>query len=132
MPVLDLPLQAWQHEVRRGVRLALWRQAEDRRADMQGVGQGVDKAMSAALLHDRRIDDYKKGVLRSVMAGSVWTQDRLHKAGLEASNVCKFCNEGIIEDTAHLFWECPAWHNIRSAHACPAFAFQSFWPACFR
>eukprot|EP00973_Karenia_brevis_P085671 11884513-Karenia_brevis.AAC.1 len=132
MPILDITVEDWQHRVRNSMRMLLWQQAETRRKDMQGIGRGIDKSMTLSLMQGRTLNDYDRGILRSVLAGAVWTQQRLHKAKLTTSSVCQFCTSCHEEDQVHLFWECPAWQAIRSKHTCAAFAFRQCWPSCFQ
>eukprot|EP00973_Karenia_brevis_P052365 7276875-Karenia_brevis.AAC.1 len=65
---------------------------EARRQDMQGVGEGIDRCATMALLKSKKLDPYQKGMLRSILSGAVMTQARLHKAGLACSSRCQFCD----------------------------------------
>ena len=66
------------------------------------------------------------------MAGAVWTQDRAHRAGLEASADCPFCGGGVLEDDQHLWWQCGAWKGVRERHKLAMGTFDESWPACLK
>ena len=72
----------------------------------------------------------QKGKLRSILTGAIWTQDRVHRSKMAASALCPFCKYGS-EDHFHLWWECPAWDDIRRAHGMLHHDVASQWPACF-
>eukprot|EP00973_Karenia_brevis_P039528 5456387-Karenia_brevis.AAC.1 len=64
---------------------------------------GIDRSATNALLDSGRLADYEAGVLRTVLAGAVWTQERLFKANLSDSECCPHCSKGI-EDQMHMWW----------------------------
>eukprot|EP00973_Karenia_brevis_P023386 3219235-Karenia_brevis.AAC.1 len=66
----------------------LWQLAATRRPDMQGIEGGIDRPASLAVLESRLMDDYRRGLLRSILAGAVWSGSRLRQAGVLASDVC--------------------------------------------
>eukprot|EP00973_Karenia_brevis_P028931 3990523-Karenia_brevis.AAC.1 len=80
----------------------------------------------------KRVGEYEKGVLRSVLAGAVWHGHALYKAGVITEDVCQFCGSNVSEDLEHLWWSCPAWEHIRSRHRNEWFSFMSCWPSCFK
>ena len=43
--------------------------------------------------------DVRKGILRGVLTGAIWTQARLHKAKKVHTPVCPFCNMEVDETT---------------------------------
>ena len=61
----------WQHEVREGLRRAQWRCAAQRRRDMKGIEFGIDRVATMALLAANKLEDYSKGILRSIISGAV-------------------------------------------------------------
>ena len=82
----------WEHLIREGLRKAAWKKAEGRRNDMQGIGGGVERDVTMALLSSDKMNDEQAGLLRCVLTGSIWTQDRLHRAGMaRAANRCGTC-----------------------------------------
>eukprot|EP00973_Karenia_brevis_P037921 5230141-Karenia_brevis.AAC.1 len=71
----------WMHVVRDGARRALWTRAAARRQDMQGIEMGIDRYATQCAIQQCRIP-YRRGMTRSIVAGAVMTQDRLHRAHL--------------------------------------------------
>ena len=116
--------------VREKLRTATWRRAAERRPDMRGLEHGVDREVSQALLDSGKLLPPSQAVLRKIMAGGVWTQERAFRANLQPSPVCPFCQEAP-EDHVHLWWHCPRWQTVRKAHARAAQSFSEEWPACF-
>ena len=51
--------------------------------------------------------DARRGILRSIVSGSVWTPDRLAKAYMVPSPLCLHCQSGCFEYHMHLWWDCP-------------------------
>ena len=128
----QMPAKVWQHEVREGLRLVLWSQLINRRPEFDGLQSRVDRISTLALLHGKRLDEYGKGLLRSVLAGAVWHGLALAKAGLVATNICPHCNSNAPEDLDHIWWHCPAWQDIRKRYSTVWFSFMSSWPSCFK
>ena len=64
-------------------------------------------AGSASLLTGRG-----KTVLRSTVSNGQWPQERLHRAGLVASPLCRLCG-GAVGDLGHRHWGCPATQEMR-------------------
>eukprot|EP00973_Karenia_brevis_P086069 11935825-Karenia_brevis.AAC.1 len=64
----------------------VWRQASDRRADMEGLQCGVDRHATQALLMSERYSQYERSLLGAILSGAVWTQDRAYRAGLESTD----------------------------------------------
>jgi hypothetical protein len=75
----------WGHEVREGLRATDWNAAAGRRRNCAGMEAGVDRSATSALLRSSQIGACEKGMLRGILADAIWTQDRLHRAGLVAS-----------------------------------------------
>ena len=57
---------------------------------------------------------YVAGTLKAILANAVKTAKIFHKTGTVASNICPFCDQNVVEDTAHMFNICPRWNDIRS------------------
>ena len=56
-----------------------------------------------------------RGILRSIVAGAIYTQQVLFISKKSDDPVCVHCWQQQ-EDLLHLFWHCPAWNHIRSAY----------------
>ena len=57
--------------------MVLWKAASTRRVDMGGLTDGIDRAATNAAW--RRTGGYVGGILRGIIAGAIWTQDRLFR-----------------------------------------------------
>eukprot|EP00973_Karenia_brevis_P002359 318029-Karenia_brevis.AAC.1 len=114
LPSLDR--REFQHEVRESLRRWQLKEAASKRKDMEGAQRGVDRRATLSLMSHKKTSAYSKGVLRSVIAGAIWTQERLEKASLVDSNACPYCNSGEVENQLHMWWRCPAWDSIRERH----------------
>ena len=123
---------ALQHAVRDAQRFSLRQRAAARRADMQGIEEGVDRISTLHLLNSKSCDDYRRGVLRGILPGAVRTSHHDWKAGAVDSDHCPFCQTLEPETVEHMFWRCPAWTDIRTQHSNCLFAFQAGWPQCFK
>jgi len=128
----SMAIGAFQHEVREGLRRMGWRRAAGKRHDMEGLDVGVDRIASMSRLTSNKETDFRKGMLRSVLAGAIWTRIRLFKAGLARSPTCQFCQTGEDETQEHIWWRCPAWDAIRCKHPMAIQAFSSDWPSCLK
>ncbi|CAE8623234.1 unnamed protein product [Polarella glacialis] len=124
--------QRWQHEIRDSLRSMLWTAASQRRPDMVGLEAGVDRMASSAVLQSKKLSDNQRGMLRSILAGEIFTEHRRWRAKLTANNECKFCLAGEVENEQHLWWECPAWASVRAGHPKAMLTYSDNWPTCFR
>eukprot|EP00973_Karenia_brevis_P061990 8622423-Karenia_brevis.AAC.1 len=102
LQILEMSAAHWQHEVREAQRLDLWRRASLRRPDMYGIGDGIDRVATTSLLHSNALNDFEKGVLRSILTGAMVTQHRLFKAGAVPTARCPHCHLGADEDVEHI------------------------------
>ena len=94
--------EKWLHELREALRLRELKKAAWRRDDMRGAGEGVDRPASRALLESGTLTRYQEGLLRKIMAGAVYTEDRAARHFKRGSPMCPFC--GKTEETRdHLF-----------------------------
>ena len=122
----------WEHEVRAAAREQRWKDASARRTDMVGVERGVDREATAyAWLTEPVV--FTAGVLRSVVAGAVWTHDRRHRAFPKEypSPACPHCAHGdVVADVEHLWWDCAAWDSVRAQHPDAIIARRTDWPPC--
>ena len=131
----------WGHLVRDAARLVRWRIAATRRADMQGIEGGIDRE---ATNHGWKSapSGFEAGVIRSVVAGAVLTEDRRYRFKLKdrtgsqaASPSCPHCAAGaagVIEDIQHLWWDCAAWDLVRMNHSSAVSSRDTQWPKCLR
>ncbi|CAE8605679.1 unnamed protein product, partial [Polarella glacialis] len=103
-----------------------------RRPDMVGLEAGVDRMASSAVLQSKKLSDNQRGMLRSILAGAIFTEHRRWRAKLTANNECKFCLAGEVENEQHLWWECPAWASVRAGHPKAMLTYSDNWPTCFR
>ena len=84
-----------------------------------------------ALLEGGRLGAEREGVLRTVLAVGLWTQVRKHRANLRDSPLCVHCDENVVEDHVHTWWQCRAWAGIRAEHPRAVAAFDDGMPVCF-
>jgi ribonuclease HI len=130
LPLLNGPDSWWKHELRDGIRVSIWTATAARRNDMQGLEarQGIDRGATLALL-GTKLSASEVGLLRSILAGSVRLQKRLHDAKIVVSPTCPFCQ--LCDETVrHCVWECPHWRTVRATFDLPAPCVQAAWPAC--
>ncbi|CAE8636270.1 unnamed protein product [Polarella glacialis] len=127
---LQMPQGEWEHVLRESARKAEWRTAAARRSDMSGIEHGIDRDATLALLSGNHLVPFEQGILRGILAGAIWTQDRAQRSGRVASSVCEHCNTGEMEDHSHMWWRCPAWDGARQQHWQPAFSSAASWPPC--
>ena len=64
---------------------------------MAGAEVGLDVYATVSLYRRKATPDYVKGVLRSILAGSIHNREKLHKARVVDSPVCKYCNTGMAD-----------------------------------
>eukprot|EP00660_Eupelagonema_oceanica_P019407 gene19407-biopygen14683 len=131
-----MSLGAWEHEIREASRLAAWRAAEARRRqhhdDFAGIADGIDRAATMALHNWKRLTGLERGFLRVIIAGGVYTQQRLHQMEQVETPVCTHCDMGVEEDQQHIWWQCPAWQAVREQHPDALAEYDPLWPACLR
>eukprot|EP00973_Karenia_brevis_P011711 1584677-Karenia_brevis.AAC.1 len=56
-----------------------WQAAASRREDMEGIQHWINREATQALLSSK-IQQQERGLLRSILAGGLWTQDRKCRA----------------------------------------------------
>jgi len=122
----------WSHRIRDALRRCAWRTAAQRRRDMVGIEDGIDRGASLQLLDATDLDVAAKGKLRTILSGGVWTQERASRAYRHTSAVCPFCSTGEEEDHEHLWWRCPTWSHIRACHSAAMEHWSPAWPPCFK
>jgi hypothetical protein len=132
--LLTVPSAEWAHAVRHALRLRQWCAAAARRPnDMAGMEVGIDRDATSAGWKTAN-SFLVAGVMRGVLAGAVWTQDRWHRAAPKkhSSAVCPYCANGVPETLEHLWWECAAWDSIRREHPAAVAARRPSWPCCLK
>ena len=133
LPVVGGQRAWWEHELRDGIRLSLWKRVANRRSDMVGLDSpaGIDRVATMAAIDSNKTTPYEAGTLKGIISGSLRLQQRLFVAGLVASPVCPFCN---LEDETleHCFWKCPRWHMLRTQSDIPTLEVCNRWPPCTR
>jgi ribonuclease HI len=97
---------------------------------MNGIQFGIEREATTALLSSSRLTPLDKGTLRSILAGAVWTQDRLYRASLVSSPTCPYCDALVAEDHRHMWWSCAAWAHLRIEHCGDLLHEVSAWPEC--
>ena len=130
--LLTVPSAEWAHAVRHALRLRQWCAASERRPnDMTGVEMGIDREATSAGWQTAN-SFLVAGVIRSILAGAVWTQDRWHRSApkTHSSATCPHCANGVPETLQHLWWECAAWDSIRRDHPDAVAARRPSWPCC--
>ena len=104
----------WAHTARECARRQVWRQVakdRERSGDSLGIQRGVDR--DATMAPYERFDWRRQGIMRSVLLGAVWTQERRSKMpGNVDGPVCQHCGSAH-EDLEHLWWRCEAWKDAR-------------------
>eukprot|EP00973_Karenia_brevis_P064472 8956550-Karenia_brevis.AAC.1 len=114
--MLQLDAKAWQHELREAQRQTLWKAAAKRRKDMQGIGNGVERAPTMSLAGSLK-KTADGGILRGILAGAVWTDHRLFKAKLLPVDCCRLCSDNVAGTERHMYWKCKAFEGIRRKYA---------------
>ena len=110
----------------------MWKRAASRRPDMAGIQLGIDRRATLSLMSGGDISARQKGVLRGIIAGSIWTARRLFKAGrVEASN-CPYCGTDAEEDIEHRFWFCSRWDSIRAGFPDVMSWDRRMWSSCLK
>jgi len=83
------------------LQLPLWR-----RASLGRHGQGMEDGVDLTVLVREVNKALSNRTLQCIAAGGIWTQKRLHEAGLAESPLCYQCHQE--EDDHHYFWGCPS------------------------
>ena len=101
--------------LRLGASRMLWTRTSVNRKEFRGIQNGIDKGASLALCNSRFLSEYDKGILRSITAGAVYTQQALFKAKQTDHNMPTLLETTRRSNLLHLFWLRPAWDQVRSA-----------------
>jgi len=91
------------------------------RKDLGGAEHGINKNTSMRL-HDKSylfgtLSAYELGILRHILAGAMWTHDRLARRGpvsLRGRPNCPYCGTGQTETHQHMWYECEKHKALRA------------------
>ena len=84
--------------------------------------------------------ELERALLRTLLAGTLWTAVRAYQRGLITSPLCPYC-KATDETEEHILWHCTAWAQARDTHIqqvhtlaakipeLPPFA---AWPPCLK
>ena len=67
----------FNHMVRLGALRMLWTRAAANRKELRGLHPGVDKVATLKLLSSSRLQEHDRGILRSILACAIYTQQTL-------------------------------------------------------
>eukprot|EP00660_Eupelagonema_oceanica_P019452 gene19452-biopygen4945 len=85
-----------------------------------------------SLMAWKRLSGLERGYLRVIVAGGVYTQQRLFDMHKVKSAHCQHCGAQTNEDQQHIWWDCPAWQAVRERHPDALAEYDRQWPACLR
>jgi len=118
---LTLAWKDFRHHLRVAIRRKLMQRPEFKtRFDMLGAQDGINFELTRFLLTSAKstLSFLERGILRTVLAGAVWTPSRqlaANKITIDQAR-CVHCGQGCTETLGHRLWHCPAWHNLRCKH----------------
>ena len=112
---ISMEAKAWAHEAREAARRSVWRLIDKERSRgggaVLGVGVGINQLRTMSLYH--KSNPRKKGILRKILLGGVWTRARL--AHLPDPPCSAECECGFERETLqHLWWHCTLWAETRA------------------
>lgn len=121
----------WHHQIRDGLRIAEWKKVAARRKDCVGLEShaGIDRDVTLSMLQSCKTLPLDKGLLRSILSGSLRLGERLFKASIWPSPTCMFCGHED-ESVHHCFWVCPAWDHLRLDPDLPSHSDRLALPPC--
>ena len=87
----------------------------ERHFDATGIANGIDFETTLSLIRTFKKPEFYayKCTLETILTGAVWTAYRIHESNSEHDPICPRCNQSI-EDSIHLFWQCPCNDTIES------------------
>eukprot|EP00660_Eupelagonema_oceanica_P008312 gene8312-15996_t len=106
------------------------RRQRSARTTFEGVEGGIDREATLALWKSQELTRWGKGGLKQILAGALYTRERLKQQRSVDSEVCPYCDTGETEDLLHIWWHCPAWDGVRARHPRIARADRREWPLC--
>eukprot|EP00438_Fugacium_kawagutii_P019856 Skav227951 [mRNA] locus=scaffold146:636511:639147:- [translate_table: standard] len=96
------------------------------RAGFEGLAD-VDRTVTFAKYNSWSVE--RKGILRTGMNGTFYTNDALIHSGKVSTKCCSYC--GHPDSKYHRLWECPRFQSIRNAIPWNAQQDLRSQPACF-
>ena len=102
----------FNHMVHLGASRMLWTRAAANRKELRGLHPGVDKVATLKLLSSSRLQEYDRGILRSILACAIYTQQTLYRTRQADHPICPYCWQQE-ENLERLFWHCSSWQHIR-------------------
>ena len=111
------------------MRQSLFQQVPARK-DLEGIQNGVNYEVTAALLHGSKLDDAQRNRLRCLWEGRAATEERAVKR-TGGDPACHFCERGVPETSLHMSKECPrfAQHSFRLLQETSEQEREA-WPPC--
>ena len=105
---------------------------ENHRVSLNGINDGVDRDSTLQLLKDTKcgMNAYELGTLRHIMADAAMPGKRLKKRGISDTDICQFCEDDVVEDHRHMWYQCTAWDDIRAQF--PRARETPGWSTCLR
>ena len=82
----------------------------------------------------------ERSLLRTLLAGGLWTAIRAHQRGMITSQCCPYCQQAD-ETEQHILWECAEWAAARNLHIANVRALAAKvpdippfdkWPSCLK
>ena len=86
------------------------------------------------------LSEQEGSLLRTLLAGGLWTAVRAHQRGMITSQCCPYCQQ-TDETKQHILWECVEWAAARDLHIANVRAFVAKvpdlppfdrWPPCLK
>lgn len=131
---VDLTAMPWgeaAHHLREALRCKMWRElVKNPRWDLRGLDAGIDYKRTRLLLNSSTLSFLRKGFLRTILAGAVWTPSRMlagRRLNAEEAR-CTHCGDAA-ETSGHRYWKCPHWRGIRVRYKLEDFD-ETQWPRC--
>ena len=135
----------WTHQIREGQRNRELKKLVKRRPHLEGAQHGLAVDIITSLFRWRgtekapELTAIEKGTLQSILADSITTQRRRFMQGKEETDRCPHCakhweKKGELapkEDQRHIWWECPAWEEIRKEHIEEHLIKPDEWDECW-
>ena len=93
--------------VRDATRRMQWRRADIRR-DLRGIGRGVDRDATTAILRHAGTSEFARGYLRVILSGGMYTGERRADGrcgpavkALHSKEMCRHCGSAVADDERH-------------------------------
>ena len=63
-----------------------------------------------------KLSGEERAALRSILTGAVKHGHFMFQSGYWKEDRCRFCGQGVKEDSEHMWWQCGAWDQVRKKH----------------